>query len=344
MPGRRTAGVPETMTAAYIEALGSTDVIRYGSLPVPEIGPTDVLVAVSAVTVNPVDTFIRAGVFATPTPFPFVIGRDLAGTVAAAGAGASGFRLGDRVWCNSLGHAGRQGSFAQYAVVPAERLYHLPDGADPVQAVGLAHMAATAWLGLFRRARLQPGETIYLGGGAGNVGSAAVRLAVDAGARVIASATGDGIDACRRAGATAVLDYRAPDLADHIRTATPGGVNVYWDTSGHHDFGTAVSVTARGGRILVTAARPGARHELPVAAAYTHDVSLVGFVISNAGLDELADGATIINQHLAAGTLRAHIAEVLPLSQAAEAHRRVERGQVSGARLILHPDPTGSRP
>ncbi|MGH3495303.1 MAG: alcohol dehydrogenase catalytic domain-containing protein, partial [Sciscionella sp.] len=199
--------LPGLMNAAYVEELGAAQVIRYGRLPVPRIGPTDVLVAVAAVTVNPVDTFVRSGAFATPTPFPFIIGRDLVGTVAAVGEGAAGFAVGDRVWENSLGHGGRQGSFAEYAVVPAERLYHLSDGADPVQAVALAHMAATAWLGLFRRARLQLGVSVYFGGGAGNVCAAALRLAVDAGARVITSASGDGIDQCRRAGAAAVVDF-----------------------------------------------------------------------------------------------------------------------------------------
>ena len=328
--------LPETMRAAYVEGLGPVERIHYGELPLPRFGPTDVLVAVEAVTVNPVDTFVRSGGYATPTPFPFVVGRDLVGTVAAVGEGAVGFAVGDHVWENSLGHGGRQGSFADYAVVPAHRLYHLPDGADPVQAVAVAHPAATAYLGLFRRARLQPGETVFLGGGAGNVGSAAVRLAVDAGARVVASASGHDLDRCLRAGAEVVVDYHDADAAEQVRAAAPQGLAVHWDTSGHHQLDTAVGLMATGGRIVVSAARPGARPELPVAAAYTHDVSLVGFVISNAAAGELADAAELINRHLAAWTLTARIAGTLPLSQAAEAHRRIEAGEVSG-RLVLRP-------
>lgn len=325
------------MNAAYVQELGAPEQIRYGQLPVPRIGPTDVLVAVEAVTVDPVDTFVRSGAFPTATPFPFVIGRDLAGTVAAVGDGATGFAVGDRVWANSLGHGGRQGSFAQYAAVPADRLYHLPDGVDPARAVGVAHMAATAWLGLFRHARLGLGETIYIGGGAGNIGDAAVRLAVAAGARVIASASDDGLDRCREAGATVVVDYRDPDAAEQIRDAAPGGVNVYWDTSGHHDFDSAVALMAHGGRILLTAAGPNPRVELPISAAYTHDVSLHGFVISNATASDLAAAADVLNQRLADGALSARIADIMPLADAAEAHRRVEAGHVSGARLILQP-------
>src|SRR5581483_10985689 len=107
--------------------------MRVGELPVPAAGACDVLVKVNAVAVNQVDTYIRSGRYPVPMPSPFVVGRDLVGTVAAARP-ESGFAPGQQVWCNSLGHGGRQGSFSEYAVVPAERLYPLPE-ADPVTAV-----------------------------------------------------------------------------------------------------------------------------------------------------------------------------------------------------------------
>jgi len=136
-----------TMHAAFIERLGPPEHIRYGELPAPRPGPTDVLVDVLATTVNPVDTFVRSGVFRTPMDFPFVISRDLVGVVAAAGPGAPGFAVGDLVWCNSLGHGGRQGAAADQVVVPVDRLYHLPDGVLPTDAVTVVHPAATAYLG-----------------------------------------------------------------------------------------------------------------------------------------------------------------------------------------------------
>ncbi|MGP9501099.1 NADPH:quinone reductase [Specibacter sp. AOP5-B1-6] len=328
--------IPQTMHAACVDALGPADSINYERLPVPQLGPTDVLVAVEAVTANPVDTFVRSGAYPTPTPFPFVIGRDLVGTVAASGAGVVGFAVGDLVWCNSLGHDGRQGSFAQYAAVPADRLYHVPDGVDPVQMVGVAHMAATAWLGLFRHARLGLGDTVYIGGGAGNVGDAAVRLAAAAGAQVIASASGAGLERAQSAGAAIVVDYRDPDMVEQVRSAAPGGLDVHWDTSGHHDLDAAVGLMARGGRILLTAAGPQTRVPLPVSATYTHDVTLIGFAISNATVTDLAAAAAVLNWSLARGALTARIADTMTLAQAAEAHHRLENGGVSG-RLILKP-------
>ncbi|RST16622.1 NADPH:quinone reductase, partial [Streptomyces sp. WAC04770] len=122
------------MLAAYIEQLGSPDTIRYGELPQPVAQAGEVLVDVSVASVNHVDTFVRSGAWRTPVTFPFVIGRDLAGTVAAAAPG-TGFEVGERVWCNSMGHAGRQGAAAERVAVPADRLYRLPDGVDPEDAV-----------------------------------------------------------------------------------------------------------------------------------------------------------------------------------------------------------------
>jgi NADPH:quinone reductase-like Zn-dependent oxidoreductase len=327
--------LPSRMNAAYITELGSADAIRYGELPVPSPGPTDVLVRVQATTVNPVDTLVRSGAYATSTPFPFVIGWDLVGAVAGAGAGAAGFSPGQPVWCNSLGHGGRQGAFAEYAAVPADRLYPVPDGVDPHDLVAAAHPAASAWLALFRYGRLRLGETVFVGGGAGNVGSAAVALAARAGAHVIASARPDDAGLLRSLGAAEVFDYHAADLTDRLRAAAPGGYDVHLDTSGHASLAVAVELLAPGGRLV---AMVGLRTEpvLPIGRLYTRDASIVGFAISNATVADLADAAAGVIELLRATPWRPRIADRLLLSQAAEAHRRLEAGDVRG-RLLLHP-------
>lgn len=318
--------------AAYITRPGPPEEIRWGELPDPPAGPADVLVRPFAVAVNPVDTFVRSGRYRTPTPFPFVIGRDLVGEVVRSGPG---FAEGDRVWCNSLGHGGRQGSFATLVAVPAERLYPLPPYAGPVAAVAVFHPAATAYLALFRHGRLRLGETVYVAGAAGNVGDALVRMAVAAGARVVAAAHPRDAARCRAAGAAEVIDYRAAALSERLREAAPYGVDVHVDTSGRHDLETAVEALAPGGRIILLAGA-AARVELPVGPLYVKDGRLLGFAISNASAAELAEGAGVINRLLAAGALPARIADVLPLRDAAEAHRRLEAGEVRG-RIVLCP-------
>jgi NADPH:quinone reductase-like Zn-dependent oxidoreductase len=322
------------MRAAYLTELGPVDAIRVGELPVPTPGPTDVLVAVEAVVVNPVDTLVRSGAYPTPTPFPFVVGRDLVGTVAAAGPGAVGFAAGERVWCNSLGHGGRQGSFAEYAVVPAERLYHLPAPADPVAAVAVLHPAATAYLALFRHGGLRPGEVVYVGGAAGNVGTAATSLARAGGARVLAGARPEDAGWCRAAGADEVVDYRDPDLPGRLRALAPGGIGLYLDTSGRLDLAAAVGLLALRGRVMLIAGRER-RLTLPAGALYTHDRRVIGMAISRAGVEELAEAAAVLNHPLAAGALPVRVRDVWPLERTAEAHLAVERG-VRG-RIVLRP-------
>ncbi|GGZ01612.1 NADPH:quinone reductase [Streptomyces poonensis] len=322
------------MRAAYVEQLGPPEAIRYGELPSPRPGPTDVLVDVMATTVNPVDTFVRSGIFRTPVSFPFVIGRDLVGTVAEAGPGAPGFSVGDRVWSNSLGHGGRQGAAAEQAVVPADRLYHVPEGVDPLTAAAVVHPAATAHLALFTHGRLRPGDTVLVAGAAGNVGSALVVLAVEAGARVIATASPGDADHCRSLGAAEVIDYRAPDLARRIADACPGGVDIHLDTSGTNDLATAVDLLAHRGRVVLLAG-PRTCPRLPAGTLYMKDCSVVGFAISHATVAELDDAARTLNRLLACGRLRPRSILTEPLRAAADVHARMERGELHGTRTVL---------
>lgn len=324
-----------SMTAAYVDALGPASAIRVGPLPVPGCGPTDVLVEVEAVAVNPVDTYVRSGRFATPVPLPFVVGRDLVGTVVATGSPATPYASGDRVWCNSLGHAGRQGSFAELAVAPADRVYPLPAGVDAETAVGVVHPAGTAFLAWFVHAGLRPGQTVYVGGAAGNVGTAAVAMARRAGARVIAGVRPGDVQPWRGTGTTVAVDFAAEGLADRVREHAPAGVDVVWDTSGRLGLEVAADLVAVGGSILVTAAQPSSV-QVPLASVYTRDVSVRGFVISRASVAQLRAAADLVNTMLAAGELSTVVADRLPLAATAEAHQRIEAGGVPG-RLIVRP-------
>src|SRR4051794_21511445 len=131
------------MQAAYIEKVGPPENIRYGDLPVLALGPGDVLVKVSAVCVNPVDTYIRSGQFPMELPFPFVVGRDMTGVVQAVGPAVTRFHPGDGVWCNNQGYHGRQGTFAEYVAVDEGLPYPLPAGVYEKEAVAFVHSGLT---------------------------------------------------------------------------------------------------------------------------------------------------------------------------------------------------------
>ncbi len=296
----------------------------------------EVLVDVEVTTANHVDTFVRAGALDVAVEFPFVVGRDLVGTVAGTGSNVEGFRRGQRVWCNSLGHGGRQGAAAERVAVASERLYPLPEGVDPGTAVTMLHPAATAYLGLFTHGRLEPDETVVVNGAAGNVGGAAVRMAAHAGARVVAVAHGDDAEHCRSLGAEEVVDYRAHDPAGEVRRHCPHGVNLWLDTAGSNELDTVVELLTWRGRVVLLAGLH-TRPTLPAGPLYVKDRSVLGFAITNATVRELATAAEAINELLSRGALFPARRRDLPLRDTAEGHRLLESGELHGTRLVIHP-------
>ena len=151
------------MKAAFIEQTGDPDVIQYADLPDPTPGPGEVLVKVGAVSVNPIDTYIRSGAVKLELKFPYIIGCDLAGTVVAVGDQVQRFKTGDRVWGSNQSLMGRQGSFSELAAVDEQWLYPTPDNMTDEQAAAAALVGITAHLGLFLHGRLQPGEVVFVG-------------------------------------------------------------------------------------------------------------------------------------------------------------------------------------
>src|SRR5262245_42440015 len=138
------------MKAAFLEAPGGPEVIRYGELPTPTPRGNEVLVKVAAAALNPIDTYVRAGAVAMNLPKPFVTGTDLAGAVTAVGPDAKRFQVGDRVWGSNQGLLGRQGTCAEFASVSEDYLYPTPAGVADVDAAAAALTGITAHLGLFQ--------------------------------------------------------------------------------------------------------------------------------------------------------------------------------------------------
>ncbi len=324
------------MKAAYIDQPGSPEQIRYGDFPMPIIGKRDVLVKVLAVTVDAIDTYIRSGAFQMTLPFPFIIGRDLTGVVVEVGKAVSQFRPGDRVWTNNQGYNGRQGSFAEYCSIDERLLYHVPATVDPYEAVTVLHSGLAAVLGL-SKAHLQPGETIFINGGDGSIGTAVLEIARASGGRVIVT-SGDAQKACwcQQLGADLIINYKTQDMNQAVKACVPQGVNVYWDATRHFDAEKAFEVTANRGRIIVMAGH-SQKTILPVGPFYTRSYTMCGFTVTDATPEELHRYAEQINSWLEKGVLKGKIAEKLPLSQAAKAHHNYESKSLFG-KLVLSPE------
>jgi NADPH2:quinone reductase len=329
------------MKAAFINQTGPPEVIAIGELPKPQPGDSQALVKVEAVDVNPIDTYVRGGLVAATLKFPYIIGSDLAGVVEAVGPKVKRFKPGDRVWATSQGQAGRQGTFAEYATVDEEWLFPIPPGVSSEAAVAVSLTGMTARLGL-ARARLAAGETLFVNGGTGGVGSAVVQMAKALGARVVTTAgSPEKVKRCRELGADLAIDYKSEDVDARIKEFAPKGLNVWWETLREPNFDRTFGLLAVRGRMVLMAGRE-ARPTFPVGPFYVKDCSLFGFALFNATPEERRSAADDINRWLAEGKLKANIDRVLPLDQAAKAHRLQEENTLHKAgtlagKIVLKP-------
>lgn len=325
----------ETMRAAYINGVGPADQIIIGTLPKPAIGQHQVLVRVRAVAVDRVDTYIRSGKYALASSFPYILGRDMCGVVEQVGKEVTNFKQGERVWSNTQGIDGRQGTFSEFAVVDENLLYHLPEGVDEKQAVATFHSAATALHGLIRVGKLLQDETIFINGAAGGVGSAVLQFALLRGAKAIASAGSDEkVEWLKGLGAEHVFNYKKQNIEEEVRKIQPKGIDVFWDTSGSPNLDTAVNLMAPYGRILLMAGS-GSEATLPIGPFYNKELSLLGFTLFRARPEELRAYAEIINRALKDKKLTARIANTMPLSDAAKAHQMLENDSNLWGKIIL---------
>jgi NADPH2:quinone reductase len=319
------------MKAAVIRRTGPVDVIEIADLPTPQPSEGQVLIDVRAVSVNPIDTYVRSGAVAMELPNPFIIGCDAAGVVVGVGGNVHQITAGDRIWCTNQGLLNRQGTFAERIAVAAEWCYPMPDNVSFADAAACGLVAVTAHLGLFREAMLQAGETLLVIGGSGGVGSMVVQMAKAIGATVIA--TGGSEEKCqlaRQLGADVAINYRRESIADAVRREAPKGVNVFWETRREPDFDAAIELMADRGRMVIMAGRD-ARPSFPVGPFYVKECSLHGFAMFKATAVEMRTAADDINQWLGSGKLKANIGITLPLAEVAEAHRAQESATLQGS-------------
>lgn len=329
------------MKAIVMNEPGGPDVLRQDELDVPRIeSPTDVLVRVKAAGVNPVDTKIRARGPMLASSGHTVLGCDGAGVVEAVGDEVTRLRPGDAVWFCSGGLGGPRGNYAELNLVDEVLLQPLPDGLSFVQAAAAPLVLITAWEALHDRAGLRPGQQVLIHGGAGGVGHVAIQLAVAAGARVATTVSGpDKADFVHQLGAECAINYREEPLAEAIADWTQGrGVDIALDTVGPEVFRQTIPAMALYGD-LVSILDPGADQDLTEARLRNLRISLELMLTPQLRQirEAQAHQAWILAQCadlMAQGRLRIQVAETFPLAQAAEAHRRLQSGGMTG-KLVL---------
>lgn len=324
------------MKAAYYEQTGEPEVIQYGDLPQPTPQAGEVLVKVAAASLNPIDTYIRAGLVNMPLPKPFVPGCDLAGTVAAVGPNVHGLRVGERVWGSNQGLLGRQGTFAEFAAVAEDWLYPIPAHVSDEQAAAVALVGITAHLGLFHCCRLQAGETVFVNGGTGGVGAMVVQMTKAVGAKVITTVgSAEKAALCKKWGADLVLNYKTDDVPADVRHFTAEkGVDVWYETQREPDFLRTFPLLAKRGRMVVMAGRQ-AQPLFPLGAFYPRDLSLFGFAMFNAAPEEQRHCAADINRWLAEKKLQVPVGRTMKFAEAATAHRLQEENTLQKSGTLM---------
>ncbi|MCG8349618.1 MAG: NADP-dependent oxidoreductase [Chloroflexales bacterium] len=301
-----------TMRAIAINRFGEPETLALQTLTTPEIGPNDVLIHVEIAGVGEWDSFEREGGYAQMLEmnpvFPYVLGSEGAGSVAAVGDQVSRFKPGDQVY--ALGFLNPKGGFyAEYTAVDASLVSHLLGTLPLDQAGVMGGVGITALRGLDDTLSLQQGETLLIVGAGGGVGHMAVQFAKRMGARVLAVASGeDGVALVERLGADAVIDGRKDDVPAAARAFAPDGFDAALLTAGGDVAQQALSAVRAGGR----AAYPNGVQPEPQARP---SVRLSGY-----NGDPDPDIIERLNRIIAPGSFTVHIARTFPLSQAVAAH------------------------
>jgi len=306
------------MKAIRIHAYGGPELMQLEDAPVPECGAGDLLVAVLAAGINPIDWKLRSGAMAAQIPksFPITLGSDAAGIVTAVGGSVAGFDVGDEVFFYA--EFARGGTYAEYVAVDASQVAKKPRTVSFVTAAALPTPGQAAWTALIETGQLKRGMRVLIHGGAGALGTVAVQLAKEYGAHVIATASGDGLALVQSLGADEVIDYRAQRFEQVAHD-----IDIVLDTLGGPTQEASWATLRQGGLLVATAMPP--RPERAAAAGVR-----AAFVFTPPRGSVLAQLAERVDD----GRLRIIVGQEFALADAADAHRLGESGKARGKMIL----------
>ena len=319
------------MRALVVHEFGGPEVMRIEDVAAPTAGPGQIVIRVRAIGVNPVDTYIRSGMYARKPNLPYTPHADVAGVVEAVGDGVTRVKQGDRVYGYMI-----DGGGAELARAEEWQVQRLPDRVTFQQGAAVGVPYATAWRALFLKARAREGETVLVHGASGGVGTAAVQLARAHGMRVIGTAgTDEGLRLAREQGAHDVLNHREADYVTKIPGLTGGrGPDVILEMLANVNLDRDLDVLAPHGRIVVIGNR--GRVEIDPRKMMGKDGTIFGMTLFNTTRDEFAEIHAGLVAGLENGTLNPVIRKELPLDQAAQAHVAVMEPGAFG-KIVLIP-------
>jgi NADPH2:quinone reductase len=318
------------MRAIVVREFGGPEVMKLEDVPPPSVGPGQILIRIRAIGVNPVDTYIRSGMYARKPNLPYTPHADIAGIVESVGSGVTTVKPGDRVYAYMV-----DGGGAELARADEWQVQRLPDRASFQQGAAIGVPYGTAWRALFLKAKSRPGETVLVHGASGGVGTAAVQIARAYGMRVIGTAgTDNGVRLVREQGAHEVLNHRDADYLTKIPGLTGGrGADVILEMLANVNLDRDLDVLAPHGRVMIIGNR--GRVEIDPRKMMGKDGAVLGMTLFNTTREEFQEIHAGLVAGLENGTLRPVIGREFPLEQAAQAHVAVMEPGAFGKIVLL---------
>ena len=319
------------MKAIRVHSFGSPEVMQIEEIPDSSPGPGQVVVSVKAAGVNPVDTYIRSGLYRPDLKLPYTPGIDAAGVIVAIGEGVNHRSVGQRVyvaWSIS-------GTYAEQVLCNEFQTHPLPDAITFGQGAAIGVPYGAAYRALFQRAGAQAGESVLVHGASGGVGVAAIQLARKAGMRVIGTVgTETGRELALAQGAHCVLNHREAGYLDSMQELTCGkGVDVILEMLANVNLDRDLPILATHGRVVIIGSR--GRVEIDPRNAMAREATILGMTLFNATEKELKSMHAAFVAGLEDGTLRPVVSREIPLAEAATAHHEVMEASTLGKIVLL---------
>lgn len=324
------------MKAIQFHSFGGPEVLQLDEIAEPVLGPDDVTIGVKAAGVNPADTYMRNGTYRIQPPLPCIPGGDVAGDVLALGENVTGFAVGDRVFAGVALGLDFEGCYAEQVKRPAKYVRHIPENLDYSEATTFGVSYPTAHYALFARGGAKAGETVFIHGASGSVGTSAIQLAKRAGLSVIGSAgSQDGLQLVRDEGADVAVDHSQPDYLDAIRENCDGkGPNLILEMLANVNLAADMEIATQNARIVVI----GNRGEIAInpRMVMMKELDIRGIMLWNASEEQLNEIMTDLLTAAESGAIKPKVGLELPLSEAARAHELVLESGNAG-KIVLIP-------
>lgn len=323
------------MRAVTVPEPGGADALVLDEVESPQPREGEVRIAVAAAGVNRADVLQRQGNYAPPPGSSPYLGLEVSGTIDALGEGVQGWSIGDEVCALLVG-----GGYAEQVCAPAGQLFPVPSGVGLVEAAALPEVTCTVWSNVFLTANLQPGETILVHGGSSGIGTMAIQLAREVGARIAVTAgTAEKLGVCRTLGAQILVNYREQDFVEVVREATDGaGADVILDNMGAKYLMRNVEALADGGRLVIIGMQGGVKAELNIATLLRKRGAVIATALRSRSLVEKAAIVAAVREHVwplvEVGRVRPIVHGTYPIEHVRAAHEELESSRHVGKILL----------